>query len=44
LTEGNTSITAVAVECGFNDSNYFSTVFKKQKGVTPLKFAKSVGK
>lgn len=44
LAEGNTSITDVAVACGFNDSNYFSTVFKKQKGVTPLRFAKGVGK
>ena len=43
LIEGNYSITDVAVKCGFNDSNYFSTVFKKQKGVTPLKFAKESG-
>lgn len=38
------SITSVAVECGFNDSNYFSTVFKKVKGITPLKFARSTEK
>ena len=41
LREGRLSITEVATECGFNDPNYFSTVFKKIKGVTPLKFAKS---
>lgn len=41
LTEGETSITAVANRCGFNDPNYFTTVFKKIKGVTPLKFAKN---
>ena len=41
LSEGSLSITEVAAECGFNDPNYFSTVFKKIKGVTPLKFAKS---
>ena len=40
LRSGVTSITAVAEQCGFNDSNYFSTVFKKIKGITPLKFAK----
>ena len=44
LSEGNSSITSVAVECGFNDSNYFSTVFKKVKGVTPLKFSKGMEK
>lgn len=41
LREGRLSITEVATECGFNDPNYFSTVFKKLKGVTPLKFAKN---
>ena len=34
------SITDVASKCGFNDSNYFSAVFKRIKGITPLKFAK----
>ncbi len=34
------SVTDVAERCGFNDSNYFSTVFKKTLGITPLKFAK----
>ena len=33
-------ITEVAAACGFNDSNYFSTVFKRIKGITPLKFSK----
>jgi len=34
-------ITKVAAACGFNDSNYFSTVFKKIKGITPLRYSKS---
>ena len=34
-------ITEVASACGYNDSNYFSTVFKKIKGITPLKYSKS---
>ena len=33
-------ITEIAAACGFNDSNYFSTVFKRIKGITPLKFSK----
>ena len=41
LLDGCDSITSVAQKCGFNDSNYFSTVFKKIKGVTPLRFSKS---
>ncbi len=32
------SVTEVAFACGFNDSNYFSDKFKKQYGVSPLKF------
>ena len=33
-------ITEVALRCGFNDSSYFSGVFKKIVGVTPYKFFK----
>ncbi len=33
------SITRIATECGFNDSNYFASVFKKIKGITPKKYA-----
>lgn len=39
LKENKHSITEIANKCGFNDSNYFSTVFKRIKGITPLKFA-----
>lgn len=33
------SITEVATRCGFNDSNYFASVFKKYKGITPKKYS-----
>lgn len=39
LTEQKRSITQVAEECGFNDSNYFAAVFKKLKGITPKKYS-----
>ena len=32
-------ITEVATRCGFNDSNYFASVFKKYKGITPKKYS-----
>ena len=41
LTTEKLSITEVATRCGFNDSSYFATVFKKLKGVTPYKFSKN---
>ncbi len=36
------SVTAIAYECGFNDSNYFSQVFKHIVGITPKKYAHTV--
>lgn len=41
LSEGDCTITDVAAQCGFNDSNYFASVFKKIKGVTPYKYSKN---
>ena len=42
LLEKNMNITKTAELCGFSDSNYFATVFKKIKGVTPLKYKKEI--
>ena len=42
LTRGDLSVTEVANRCGFNDSNYFATVFKKIKGISPKKFSLSI--
>lgn len=37
------SITEIADRCGFNDSNYFSTVFRKTMGSTPHQYRKMSG-
>lgn len=37
----NCTVTQAATESGFNDSNYFATVFKRFKGVAPKQFALS---
>lgn len=33
-------IKQIAFECGFNDSNYFSSAFKKEAGLSPLQYRK----
>ena len=42
LKTRKTSITEVAERCGFSDSNYFATVFKRITGTTPLKYKKRI--
>ena len=39
LKNEHISVTEVAERCGFNDSNYFSTVFKKVMGISPKQFS-----
>lgn len=39
LRDTDKSVTQIATECGFNDSNYFAAVFKKLKGTTPKKYS-----
>ncbi len=39
LAAGEKNITVVATSCGYNDSNYFSRVFKQVLDVTPKKYA-----
>ena len=41
LAKGEYSVTRVAEMCGYSDSNYFASVFKKIKGTTPVRFARS---
>lgn len=41
LLNTNKTITEIAFECGFNDSNYFGDAFKRVKGVSPHKYRKN---
>ncbi|MBQ4283994.1 MAG: helix-turn-helix transcriptional regulator [Lachnospira sp.] len=41
LLETDRSITDIAFECGFNDSNYFGDAFRNVKGVSPHKYRKN---
>lgn len=38
LSTGREPISKIAFQVGFNDTNYFSTVFKKYEGLTPCQF------
>ena len=40
LTQSSDSITDIAFACGFNDSNYFSSRFHQEIGITPMQFRK----
>ena len=37
----DSSITEIALRCGFSDGNYFKDVFKKRYGITPTGYRKS---
>lgn len=41
LLETKLSVTEIAYEAGFNDSNYFGDVFKKNKGISPMQYRKN---
>lgn len=41
LLSTNKSITDIAFECGFNDSNYFGDAFRHIKGISPNKYRRN---
>lgn len=41
ITETDSSIAEAAKQAGFYDSNYFSKVFKKETGMTPVEYRKN---
>ena len=40
MKAGNSSMTQIAMECGFNSSSYFCKVFKKERGISPTEYRK----
>lgn len=42
LAYSNLSVSEIAFSIGFNDSNYFSNVFKKQVGVSPIAYRRKL--
>jgi len=41
LRDADWSITRIAFDCGFNDSNYFTRTFRKHTGTTPSTYRKT---
>ncbi len=42
LNISDASVTDIAFACGFNDSSYFTSTFKRVMGKTPLKYKKEI--
>ena len=42
LLKSDMSITVIAFDIGYNDSNYFSTVFKNIEGISPREYRKKI--
>ena len=44
LSEGSHTVSEISVLCGYQTVHYFSNSFKKETGMTPTEYVKSVGK
>lgn len=42
LQDAHNSVSEISEICGFRSSSYFSTLFKKEKGITPREYRKSI--
>jgi AraC-like DNA-binding protein len=43
LRDSDLTVTRIAFDCGFNDSNYFTRTFRKHTGSTPSAYRKTMG-
>lgn len=43
LLESNKSITEIAMECGYDNGNYFGDIFRKINGISPTEFRRNKG-
>ena len=43
LSDGNFTVSEISGLCGFSTVHYFSNTFKKETGMTPTEYAKTVG-
>ncbi len=41
LTETDTSVAEIGLQTGFSDAGYFSTVFRKYEGISPVEYRKN---
>jgi two-component system response regulator YesN len=44
LQNTDLDIISIAYQIGFNDSNYFSRIFKKKFGIPPMEFRRQAAK
>lgn len=44
LSEGGLTVSEISILCGYQSVHYFSNAFKKETGMTPTEYVKTVGK